>query len=60
MLYLEARARGRWPLARVTQVHPSATDGKTRTVTIEYKGNTYKRAVASLLLLQAMKPENAT
>ena len=56
VLYLESRDRGRWPLARVHSVEKSERDGLVRNVTLRYKGKLYRRAAASLLLLEAMAP----
>ena len=56
VLYLEDRDRGRWPLARIEEVERTERDGKVRNVTLRYKGKLYRRAAASVLLLEAMAP----
>ena len=56
MLYLESRDKGRWPLARVHSVERSERDGVVRNVILKYKGKLYRRAAASVLLLEAMRP----
>ena len=44
----------KWPLARVTQVHPGS-DGLVRVVTVRTMKSTYKRPVSKIALLL---PEN--
>ena len=56
VLYLESRDRGRWPLARVHKVENTDRDGQVRTVLLKYKNALYRRAVSSLLLLEAATP----
>ena len=59
VLYLEAKDRGRWPLAVIHEVEISPRDNKVRTVVLRYKGALYRRSINSILLLQAMEIEGA-
>ena len=43
--------RGRWPLGRITEVHPGV-DGNVRVVTLQVKGKTYKRPITRLVPLE--------
>ena len=52
VISLDGRVRGRWPLARVTELHPSPRDGVVRHVTLKMgSGATLKRSVRSIGLL---------
>ena len=48
----EDAPRGRWPMARVTETHPSK-DGLVRSVTLSAKGSLFKRPVHKTVLLVA-------
>ena len=52
VMFLEERVRGRWPLARVLDVHQSRVDGVVRHVTLRLgSGSTLKRSVRSIGVL---------
>ena len=55
VLYMEAKDRGRWPLARIHEVEKSETDGRVRSVVLKFKNQLYRRSVNSILLLEACK-----
>ena len=50
MLKEEGHARGRWPMGRVVEVHPS-DDGLVRSVTLRVRGVNLKRPVHKTVLL---------
>ena len=60
VVYLEAKDRGRWPIARVEAVHNTLRDGTPRTIVVRYKGSTYIRSAHSVLRLDAISVWNAT
>ncbi|XP_070524015.1 uncharacterized protein [Cardiocondyla obscurior] len=53
----ERYSPGKWPLARVTQLHPGA-DGFTRVVTLKTASSEYKRPVAKVCILPMDSTEN--
>ena len=56
MLKEEGVARGHWPIARVTEVHPSA-DGLVRSVTLQKGKSILKRPIHKTVLLVAAEPK---
>ena len=50
MLKEEGEARGRWPMGRVVEVHPS-NDGLVRSITLRVRGVNLKRPVHKTVLL---------
>ena len=47
----------RWPLARVTDVHPGV-DGRVRVVTLQTSKGSYKRPVTKVVLLPTGTEDN--
>ena len=53
VLYLNAKIKGKWPVARVVAVHQSQADNRVRSVIIKCNGSTFERSVHQLLRLEA-------
>ena len=53
VVYLSAKIKGKWPIARVVAVHRSETDNRVRSVIIKCKNSTFERSVHQLLRLEA-------
>ena len=53
VLYLNAKIRGKWPIARVMDVHRSEADNRVRSVIIKCRDKTFERSVHDLLRLEA-------
>ena len=58
LLKEEGVARGHWPIARVTEVHPSA-DGLIRSVTLQKGTSSLKRPIQKTVLLVAAEQNTA-
>ena len=52
VLILEKKMRGRWPMARVTEVHETDRDGVARSVTVEISNKLMIKPVHEVLRLE--------
>ena len=56
LLKEEGVVRGKWPMGRVTEVHPSE-DGLVRSVTLKTETSVFKRPIHKVVLLVAAGAE---
>ncbi|XP_054745473.1 uncharacterized protein LOC129249827 isoform X3 [Anastrepha obliqua] len=59
LMYDERCPPGRWPLARIVEMHPGP-DGLTRVVTLKCKGKFFKRPIRKICFLPNVNPSKLT